>query len=369
MLKESDPMKLKIKLLDAYIIKKFLSTFFFALGLIILIAIVFDISEKIDDFLEKQAPLSSIIFDYYLNFIPYFANLFSPLFIFISVIFFTSKMASQTEIVAILSSGISFRRLLAPYMVVAAILAALSFYLNGWVIPHSNKTRLAFENTYIKNPYVLKSRNIHRQIHPGQFIYFESYNTLDNIGFRFTFEHFEKGQLVSKLNAERLVWDSTDNHWRAETYTIRNLDGMKETLTTGVSVDTTFDFGPEEFNQRDNNILTMDMNELNSHIEDKIMRGAEGLQFDEVEKYRRSSFPFATFILTLIGVSLSSRKVRGGIGLQIGAGILLSFTYIMFMQVSTTFATNGNFPALLAVWIPNFVYAIIAIYLMRNAPK
>ena len=135
------------------------------------------------------------------------------------------------------------------------------------------------------------------------------------------------------------------------------------------AVDTTFDFGPEEFNQRENNILTMDMNELNRHIEDKILRGAEGLQFDEVEKYRRSSFPFATFILTLIGVSLSSRKVRGGIGLQIGAGILLSFTYIMFMQVSTTFATNGNFPALLAVWIPNFVYAIVAIYLMRNAPK
>lgn len=362
-------MRTSVKILDAYIIKKFLSTFFFALGLIILIAIVFDISEKIDDFLEKKAPLESIIFDYYLNFIPYFANLFSPLFIFISVIFFTSKMASQTEIVAILSSGISFRRLLAPYMVVAAIIASLSFYLNGWVIPHSNETRLAFENTYIKNPYILKTRNIHRQINPGQFIYFESYNTLDDIGYRFSYEKFENGKLLYKMNAERLVWDTVKTSWRAETFTIREIDGMKEKLRIGVALDTTFSFYPEEFNRRENNILTMDMNELETYIEDKKMRGAEGLQFDEVEKYRRSSFPFATFILTIIGVSLSSRKVRGGIGLQIGAGILLSFTYIMFMQVSTTFATNGNFPAIIAVWIPNIVYAIVAVFLMRNAPK
>ncbi|HMT30715.1 MAG TPA: LptF/LptG family permease [Bacteroidia bacterium] len=360
---------LKIKIIDWYIIRKFLTTFFFALGLIILIAIVFDVSEKIDDFLEKKAPLESIVFDYYLNFIPYFANLFSPLFIFISVIFFTSKMASQTEIVAILSSGVSFRRMLAPYMVVAAILAALSFYLNGWVIPHSNKTRLAFENTYIKNPYVLKSRNIHRQIFPGQFIYFESYNTIDNIGFRFSFERFDKGELVYKLSSERLVWDTSDGHWRAENYMIREITGLTESTREGLHFDTTFSFTAEEFNRREIFIQAMDNKELNAHIDEKKMRGAEGLQFDEVEKYRRSSYPFATFILTLIGVSLSSRKVRGGIGIQIGVGILLSFTYILFMQVSTTFATNGNFPAMLAVWIPNIAYAGIAIILLRTAPK
>lgn len=359
----------KIKILDRYIIGKFLTTFFFALGLIILIAIVFDVSEKIDDFLEKKAPFKSIVFDYYLNFIPYFANLFSPLFIFISVIFFTSKMSGQTEIVAILSSGVSFRRLLAPYMVVAALLAGLSFYLNGYVIPHSNKTRLEFENTYIKNPYVLKSRNIHRQIYPGQYIYFESYNTLDQLGFRFSYEEFKDGKLVYKLRSERLIWDTTDGHWRAENYMIREIDGMKETIRKGMRFDTTFSFTPEEFSRRENNIIAMDNFELNAYIAEKEMRGAEGLQFDEVEKHRRIAYPFATFVLTLIGVSLSSRKVRGGIGIQIGAGILLSFTYIMFMQVSTTFATNGNVPAMVAVWIPNIVYMGIAAYLIRNAPK
>jgi len=360
---------LKIKILDLYITKKFLSTFFFALGLIILIAIVFDISEKVDDFLEKKAPFKAIVFDYYLNFIPFFANLFSPLFVFISVIFFTSKMASQTEIVAILSSGVSFRRLLVPYMAAATILAVLSFYLNGWVIPHSNKTRLEFENTYIKNPYVLKSRNIHRQILPGEFIYFESYNTIDNMGFRFSYERFDSLNLVFKFNSERLTWDTTEQFWHAENFVIREIEKNRETLRKGTFMDTTFGFLPDEFSTRENNVITMDNNELKWYIEDKKMRGAEGIQFDQVEYYRRSAFPFATFILTLIGVSLSSRKVRGGIGIQIGAGILLSFTYIMFMQISTTFATNGNMPAVIAVWIPNIVFALIALFLFRTAPK
>src|SRR6188768_1467122 len=234
--------KFGIKLIDRYIIGKFLTTFFFAIGLIILVAIVFDVSEKIDDFMEKKAPLESIVFDYYMNFIPYFANLFSPLFIFISVIFFTSKMSGQTEIVAILSSGISFRRMLMPYMAVAAFLACLSFYLNGYVIPHANATRLVFENTYIKNPYVLKSRNIHRQIYPGQFIYFESYNTIDKMGFRFSYEEFKDGGLVYKLMSGRLVWDSTSGFWRAENYIIREIDGMNENIRKGMRFDTTFSF-------------------------------------------------------------------------------------------------------------------------------
>jgi len=362
-------MRSQLKILDAYIIKKFLTTFLFAIGLIIMIAIVFDISEKIDDFIERKAPLNAIVFDYYLNFIPYFANLFSPLFIFISVIFFTSKMASQTEIVAILASGVSFRRLMLPYMIVATMLAAASWYLNGWIIPHANKSRLAFENTYIKNPYVLKSRNIHRQIRPGEFIYFESYNTIENMGFRFSYEIIENLELKYKFKSERLIWDTLSNKWKAENYIIRTINGTTETINSGFVMDTTFGFLPEEFSTRENNITTLDNGELNAHIEDKKMRGAEGIRFDEVEKYRRSSFPFATFILTLIGVSLSSRKVRGGIGLQIGLGILLSFTYIMFMQVTTTFATNGNLPALAAVWIPNFVFLLVALYLYRSAPK
>lgn len=358
-----------LKILDVYIIRKFLTTFLFAIALIIMIAIVFDISEKIDDFIERKAPIEAIVFDYYLNFVPYFANLFSPLFIFISVIFFTSKMAAQTEIVAILSSGVSFRRMLMPYMAVAGLLACTSYYLNGWVIPDANKERLAFENTYIKNPYVLKSRNIHRQIKPGVFIYFESFNTIDKTGFRFTYEKFKKLELKYKFSCDRLIWDSTSNQWRAENWFIRTINKDQETVSSGASKDTTFGFLPTEFSTRENNITTFDNNELDAYIADKQSRGAEGIQFDLVERYKRTSFPFATFILTLIGVSLSSRKVRGGIGLQIGAGILLSFTYIMFMQVTTTFATNGNLHAAIAVWIPNMVFTIVALWLYRNAPK
>jgi len=362
-------LKKGLNILDLYIVKKFLTTFLFAIALIIMIAIVFDISEKIDDFIERKAPFESIVFDYYLNFIPYFANLFSPLFIFISVIFFTSKMAAQTEIVAILSSGISFRRMLMPYMAVAALLACTSYYLNGWVIPDANKKRLAFENTYIKNPYVLKARNIHRQIKPGEFIYFESFNTIEKSGFRFTYEKFENLELKYKFSSNRLVWDSTGNKWRAENWFIRTIQKDQETFSSGTIKDTTFGFLPEEFSTRENNITTFDNQELDAFIADKRARGAEGIQFDMVERYRRSSFPFATFILTLIGVSLSSKKVRGGIGIQIGAGILLSFTYIMFMQVTTTFATNGNLHAAVAVWIPNIVFGIIAIILYVKAPK
>lgn len=362
-------MKFKIKIIDKYIIRKFLGTFFFAIALIILISIVFDVSEKIDDFLEKQAPLKVIIFQYYLNFIPYFINLFSPLFIFISVIFFTSKMAMQTEIIAILNSGISFRRLLMPYLAAATILAAISFYLNGWVIPHANIERLAFENTYIKNPYVLRTRNIHRQISPDNFIYFESYNNRENMGYQFSYEKFENGRLIYKMLAERILWDSLSGKWKIENYFIRELDTIKEKIYSGESLDTTFAFSIEEFNRRINYIEAMDNKELNAFIAQEKMRGAENVAFYEVEKHRRTAYPFATFILTIMGVSLSSRKVRGGIGLQLGAGILLSFTYILFMQVTTTFATNGSMPPVLAVWIPNIVFAGIAFYLVARAPK
>ncbi len=275
----------------------------------------------------------------------------------------------QTEIIAILNSGISFRRLLAPYLVAATILASLSFYLNGWVIPHANEERLAFENTYIKNPYVLRTRNIHRQISPGNFIYFESYNNRDNIGYQFSYEKFTESRLIYKLMAERITWDNKKKKWSIENYFIREIDSMQEKLSGGTRLDTTFAFTTEEFNRRINYIEAMDNRELNRFISQEKMRGAENIAFYEVEKYRRSSYPFATFILTIMGVSLSSRKVRGGIGLQLGAGILLSFTYILFMQVTTTFATNGSMPAILAVWIPNIVFSLIAIYLVTKAPK
>ncbi|MBL7924179.1 MAG: LptF/LptG family permease, partial [Bacteroidia bacterium] len=237
---------MKIKILDWYIIRKFLGTFFFALALIISIAIVFDISEKIDDFLEREAPLRAIVFDYYLNFIPYFGNLFSPLFIFISVIFFTSRMAGQTEIIAILASGVSFRRLLVPYLGAAVILASISFYMNNFVLPHSNTERLAFETRYIKNPFIYKNKHVHRQIAPGQFIYFESYNNIDRIGYQFSYERMDKGRMVYKLMSERIYWDSLKNKWTIENYFARHIDGMQEKIETGYRMDTTLAFHPSE---------------------------------------------------------------------------------------------------------------------------
>jgi lipopolysaccharide export system permease protein len=357
----------KIKLIDIYIIRKFLGTFFFALGLIILIAIVFDISEKIDDFLEKDAPLKAIIFDYYLNFIPYFGNLFSPLFIFISVIFFTSRMAGNTEIIAILASGISFKRFLLPYMAAATVLASISLLLNNTILPHANVKRTEFELKYIKNPFVYKNRNVHRQISPGQYIYFESYNNFENVGYEFSFEQFKDGKLVYKLMADRLIWDTLKNKWTVENYFIRNINEMNEKIKSGYRFDTTFAFTPADFNRRVNYAVeTMDYGELNTFINEERMRGSEEIVFYEIEKYKRFSYPFATFILTLMGVALSSTKVRGGIGVQIGLGILLSFTYIMFMQITTTFATNGNVPAVIAVWIPNIVFTIVALLLVRR---
>lgn len=356
-----------MKLLDWYIIRKFLGTFVFSIILIISITVVFDISEKIDDFIDKQAPLGAIVFDYYLNFIPYFVNLFSPLFVFISVIFFTSRMASQTEIVAMLGSGVSFRRLLLPYMLSALVIGSFSFYLNNYVIPPATKKRLVFEDRYLRNPYIYKYRNIHRQIGEGNFIYFESFNNSDNIGFQFSHEKFKEGKLNYKLMADRIAWDSTKSKWRLENYFIRTIDGINETVLRGIKFDTTYSFSPEEFKRRDNNIEIMTTPQLKEFIIGEKARGVENTAFMEVERYRRTSFPFATFILTIIGVSLSSRKVRGGIGLQIGIGVLLSFSFIMFMQISTTFAIKSNFSPLVSVWIPNIIFGVIAFYVYRKA--
>lgn len=358
-----------MKRIDRYIARKFLGTFFFSLGLIILIAVVFDISEKLDDFIERHAPLNKIVFDYYFNFIPYFANLFAPLFVFISVIYFTSRMAANTEIVAILNSGISFRRMLYPYFVSAAILTALLIYFNGWVIPHSNKIKLEFENTYIKNPVEFKQRNLHRQIVPGTFVYMESYNNFENTGYRFSMERIENGRRTWFLNSDRIRWDSITNRWQIENYYIRTIEGYKESIRSGFRLDTGLYMYPSDFKRRMNIIEAMDNPTLTKFIEEEKIQGATNINGYLVEKYRRYAVPFSTFILTLIGVSLSSRKSRGGTGAQLGLGITLSFTYILFMQVFNTFAASGAIHPFIAVWIPNLLFSIIAIYLMRIAPK
>lgn len=361
--------RLGLKILDIYIIKKFIGTYLFAILLIVGIAVVFDVAEKMDDFVGKGVPLKIIVFEYYINFIPYFANLFSSLFTFIAVIFITSKMAYNSEIIAILSSGISFKRMLVPYFISAALIAIFSFLLSSFVIPPANQTRIDFENTYIRKPLQNTERDIHRQVRPGVYVYMQSYNTFSKTGYKFAMERFEGGKLVSKMISDFVKWDTISQKWTASAYQIRNYFDGREELISGETIDTTIFLTPSDFARRDNIVETMNMFELNDFIEEQKLQGSNIVDFYLIEKYSRVAYPFSSFILTLIGVSLSSRKVRGGIGLHIGLGLALSFSFILFMRFTTMFAVGGNLPPLLSVWIPGFVYAIIALVLYRVAPK
>jgi len=358
-----------LKKLDFYIIKKFLGTFFYAISLLILIVIVFDISEKIDEFLEGYASLYEILFDYYLNFIPYFVNLFSYLFTFIAVIFFTSKMAYNSEIIAILSSGISFRRFLMPYLISALFLGLLSFYLANFLIPRTNKRMMAFEKAYLKSPYRNVDKDIHMQVKPGTFVYIERYDNISNTGYKFSLEEFRDNQLVYKLNSTRIMWDSVQGTWSIQDYVIRHINGEQESITQGKRLDTLINMYPHEFTFILDDMKTMNFTELRDFIEKERLKGSTMIKEYEVEKQKRIAFPFATIILTIIGVSISSRKVRGGIGMHLGMGLALTFTFILFQQVTTVFATRGNLSPWMSVWIPNIIYGLLGLYLLKLAPK
>lgn len=359
----------KLKIIDVYIIRKFLGTFFYAISLLAIIIIIFDISEKIDDFLEREAPLRAIIFDYYLNFLPYFINLFSALFTFIAVIFFTSRMAANTEIIAILNSGISFWRLLRPYMISASILALLSFYLTNFLIPITNRKMVDFETKYIKSQYKASIMNIHMQISPGTFIYVESYNKEARVGYRFSMEKMDENGLSYKLSADYVTWDSINKIWKADMYVERTIKDMHETLGSGKSKLIDIPLDPKDFSINVDDTKVMNYWELRRFIAREKMRGSPTIAKFEVEKYKRIAWPFATIVLTIIGVALSSRKVRGGTGLNLGLGLAISFTFIIFMQFFTVFAIFGNLPPVIAVWIPNILFGVLGIYLLRMAPK
>ena len=355
-----------LKKIDIYIIKKFLGTYFFAIALIISIAVVFDINEKLDSVLN--APLKAIVVDYYLNFIPYFANLFSPLFTFIAVIFFTSKLADNSEIIAMLSSGISFRRLMIPYMISAAIIAGVTFYLNSYVIPPANVTRIEFLNKYVKNKKVDYASNIQLQVEPGVIADMSRYDNNTKTGYRFSLEKFEGKILKSRLTAQTVTYDSA-YHWIIKDYMIRNFNGMREELTRGSRLDSIITIEPSDFliSRYDSELMTTSA--LKTYIDRQKKRGVANIKDFEIEYEKRFAMTAASFILTVIGMSLSSRKVKGGMGVNIGIGLLLSFSYILFSTVSSTFAVSGATSPRIAVWLPNIVYSIIAVYLYRKAPK
>ncbi|HON17966.1 MAG TPA: LptF/LptG family permease [Salinivirgaceae bacterium] len=357
--------------LDRYILRKFLGTYFYAIALLTVLVVIFDLSERLDDFLANQAPVEGIIFDYYLNFVPYIINLFSGLFTFIAVIFFTSKMTAHSEIIAILSSGVSYRRFLRPYFVGGILIALLSFYLINWVIPHATARRLEFEEKYYReSAYQNRERNIHRQIQPGVYIYMQSYNTALNIGYKFTLERFENQRLKEKIVSDYIKWDTTKKCWTIYNYYQRQYDSISESLTTGASKDTLLpNFDYRDYSSRIQMIETLNFGELMNYIEKQRLSGTSNIAVYKIEKHKRLALPFASIILSIMGVCISSEKRRGGMGLNLGLGLALAFSYIMMLQVTQVFAINAGFNPLLSLWIPNVIYMIITFLLYKRASR
>lgn len=350
--------------LDYYILKQFLGTYFFSIILILAIVVMFDINEKLDAFL--RAPIKETIFDYFFSFLPYFANQFSPLFVFIAVIFFTSKMASHSEIIAIMASGVSFRRLLVPYMLGATVIAGLSFYLGNYMIPPTNAKRLDYTTKYVKNKKVVEGVNIQFLIDKNEVGYIGHYDAKTKTGTTFTLDKYEGKTLVSRLTARSLKYD-TLHRWKVHDYTIRDLKGMREHIRQGKQLDTIIPIMPRDFLVSKNDQERLTTPELSVYIQQQKARGVANITQFEIEKERRYAMTAAAFILTLIGMSLSARKVKNGMGINIGIGLVLSFTYILFSTVTSSFAVSGATSPRVAMWIPNVIYLIIGLILYKRA--
>ena len=358
-----------MKILDYYILKKFLKTYVFAVFLIVLIVMVIDYTEKIDDFIRKEAPMRAIIFDYYLNFIPYWANYISPLMVFIATVFFTANLAAKTEIIAILSSGVSFTRLMRPYLIGSSIIAFGTFLMIGWVVPNANKIRVPFEHQYINGTYFFDKRDVHIKIAPEVYAYIESYDNNTNTGYRFSLERIANNEIREKLMSDRITWDTTRKKWTIHDYRIRTMVPGKTGIVFGTKVDTTLNLLPKDFQNKHLLHETFTLPELERHIELVRSRGADGIEVFLIEKYLRYANPISIIILTIIGFLVSARKSRGGVGFQIALGFSLAFIYILFFMMSKGIAEGGGMPPLLAVWLPNIVFGGIGVGLYYTLPR
>lgn len=361
-----------IKRLDWYIIKKFIGTYFFSIALIISISIVFDFNENLAKFSQYQAPAKAIIFDYYANFIPYFANLFSPLFVFIAVIFFTSKLAGNSEIIAMLAAGVSFKRLMRPYMISCIMIASLSYYLSAYVIPHGTVIKQNFESMYKNKKRNTAAENVQMQVGKGVIAYIQHYDNNAKRGYGFSLDKFENKRLVSHLTASEIQYDTISDskyHWQLSHWKIRNMRGLREKITSGVKMDSVILMEPTDLVYSKGQQETFTSPELKEYISKQIGRGSGNVVQYQVEYHKRIASSFASFILTTIGLSLSARKRKGGMGLYLGIGLALSFGYIMLQTVSATFAINADTPPMLAAWIPNIIFAVVAYFCYRNAPN
>ena len=366
-----NPLRL-LSRLDRYIISKFIGTYIYSIILIISIAIVFDINENLSKFTTLGAPLKAIVFDYYANFVPYFSNLFSPLFVFIAVIFFTSKLAGNSEIIAMLAAGVSFKRLMRPYLLSAALIALVNYYLGAYIIPHGTVVRQDFEAKYKNNKKVTSASNVQLMVGPGVIAYIQQYDNNTKSGYGFSLDKFEKKKLVSHMTASTIRYDSISEdrfHWKAQNYKIRTLRGLREEIKSGAVIDTIIHMEPMDLVYSDGQQETLTSDELRQYISKQIERGSTNVVQYEVEYHKRIATSFASFILTVIGVSLSSRKRKGGMGVYLGIGLALSFSYILLQTISSTFAINADTPPIIAAWMPNVLYAIIAYFCYRQAPN
>ena len=361
-----------LKILDWYIIRKFIGTYVFSILLIISIAIVFDVNENLAKFTQFHAPLKAIVFDYYANFVPYFANLFSPLFVFIAVIFFTSKLAGTSEIISMLAAGVSFNRLMRPYMVSCLLISCLSFYLSGYVIPHGTVIRQNFESMYKNSKKNTSAQNVQLQVDRGVIAYIQHYDDKTKRGYGFSLDKFENKKLVSHMTASEIQYDTISDskyHWQVSNWRIREMKALREKITYGDKRDTLIMMEPADLVFSKGQQETFTNPELSSYISKQIGRGSSNVVQYEVEYHKRIAASFASFILTTIGLSLSSRKRKGGMGLYLGIGLALSFGYILLQTVSATFAVNANTPPMLAAWIPNLLFAVVAYFCYRSAPN
>ena len=359
---------MRIRIVDKFIVKKFISTYLFVVAILLAIIGVVQITEKNEKIIKNNLSFMDMT-KYMLDFFPYVGNMITPITTFIAVVFVTAKMASHSEIIALLSSGISFRRLMLSYLMGGLIIALVNFYLTGWLIPNSNKDRIAFEIQYFENPYHFSDRDIHIKIAPESYFYLESYNNQSKIGYKFSLETIYDHKLHEKLSSQRIEWKEETQSWELHTWEKRTFDGMHETFTKGKFLDTVLNITPRDFENDFRLFEMLTINELNDHINLLKSRGADDVNFYEVEKYTRYASPFAVILLTFIGLFVSARKARGGTGFQIALGFLISFIYILFFWFSKTLAEAGGLHPALAIWIPNIIFSIVGFIIYKTVPR
>lgn len=357
-----------MKILDWYILKKFLTAFVFVVFIVIAITVVIDITEKNEHFIRHSLSVREII-DYYLVYIPFVINMITPITIFIATVFITSKMAGHTEIIAILSGGVSFRRMMVPYLIGASLVAGVSFYFTGWVIPDANKKRIAFELAYLKKPYYFDERNIHMKVDHHSYVYMESYNNISNTGYKFTIETIKDGQLLEKFQARTIKWDTAKNAWTLKDWNLRKFNCFHEEVSMGSEKDTVIFLHPKDFESTHGLHETLTMNELQDYINLLKERGAENVAIYEIEKYIRYMSPFASLILTFIGLIVSARKTRGGTGFQIALGFTIAFIFIICYIMARSVAQVGSINPMLGVWIPNIIFSIVGLIMYKTVPR